>query len=166
MLSTVNFDSSSSSSACYCWYCSNPVLVRLVCISFQAKDALSTARLASAEQQCSVLQSRLTAAEASAQDSASAATEAVDRIPALEHQLRRGDAKLAAANSQMSSLQHRLAEANRLLAASGSATARLESDLEFANSELVSASAASRQLAELSHTQSRDALGSDTLQRR
>lgn len=133
---------------------------------WQAKEASSTVRLASADQQCSGLQSRLTAAEASARDSASAAAESADRIPALEHQLRRGDAKLAAANSQMSSLQHRLAEANRLLAASGSARARLESDLEFANSELVSARAAVQQHAELSQAQSRLALEQDVLQRR
>lgn len=102
-------------------------------------------RLVNAEQQCLTLQAQLAAAEAAAQVSATAAAEEADRIPALEHQLRRGDAKLAAANSQMASVQSRLTDANRLLAASISAQARLESELAFSNSELVTAQAAAQQ---------------------
>ena len=111
----------------------------------QARDASATSRLANAEQQRLTLQAQLTAAEAAAQAAAAAAAEEADRIPALEHQLRRGDAKLAAADSQMSSLQSRLTEANRLLAASTSAQARLESELAFSKSELITAHAAAQQ---------------------
>ena len=113
----------------------------------QARDASATSRLANAEQQHLTLQAQLTAVEAAAQAAAAAAAEEADRIPALEHQLRRGDAKLAAADSQMSSLQSRLTEANRILAASTSAQARLESELAFSNSELVTAHAAAQQQA-------------------
>ena len=94
------------------------------------------------------MQAQLTAAEAAAQAAAAAAAEEADRIPALEHQLRRGEAKLAAADTQMSSLQTRLTEANRLLAASTSAQARLESELAFSNGELVTAHAAAAQQAQ------------------
>ena len=113
-------------------------------------------RLAQAEQQCLTLQAQLTAAEAAAQATASAAEEA-DRIPALEHQLRRGEAKLAAANSQMSALQARLTEASRQLAEGSSAQARLESELAFSNSELDTACAAAQQhAAELPDSNRRD----------
>ena len=114
-------------------------------------------RLAQAEQQCSTLQAQLTAAEAAAQATASAAAEEADRIPALEHQLRRGEAKLAAANSQMSALQARLTEASRQLAEGSSAQARLESELAFSNSELDTACAAAQQhAAELPDSNRRD----------
>ena len=113
----------------------------------QAQDASATSRLANAEQQHLTLQAQLTAAKAAAQAAAAAAAEEADRVPALEHQLRRRDAKLAAADSQMSSLQSRLTDANRDLAVSTSAQARLESELTFSNSELVKAHAAAQQQA-------------------
>ena len=113
----------------------------------QARDASATSRLANAEQHHLKLQAQLTAAEAAAQAAAATAAEEADCVPALEHQLRRGVAKLAAVDSQMSSLQTRLTEANRFLAASTSAQARLESELAFSNSELVTALAAAHQQA-------------------
>lgn len=101
----------------------------------------------------------MTAAEAAAQAIVAAAAEEADRIPALEHQLRRGDAKLAAVDTQMSSLQTRLTETNRFLAASTSAQARLESELAFSNSELVTAHAAAQQQAlQLPGSHQRDSL--------
>ncbi len=86
-------------------------------------------------------------AEAAAQEVATAGLEASDRIPALEHQLRRGEAKVAGTNAQMSSLQNRLAEANRRIDADAAATATLEMQLDLAQSELATAAAQQHVLA-------------------
>jgi len=84
-------------------------------------------------------------AEAAAQEVATAGLEASDRIPALEHQLRRGEAKVAGTNAQMSSLQNRLAEANRQIDSDAAATATLEMQLDLAQSQLATAAAAAQQ---------------------
>ena len=113
----------------------------------QAQSSAAKAKQAQNEQQLSALQAQLTAAEAAAQEAATAALEASDRIPALEHQLRRGEAKVAGTNAQMSSLQNRLAEANRRIDADAAATATLEMQLDLAQSELATAAAQQHVLA-------------------
>ncbi len=113
----------------------------------QAQSSAAKVKQAQIEQQLSALQAQLTAAEAAAQEVATAGLEASDRIPALEHQLRRGEAKVAATNAQMSSLQNRLAEANRRINADAAATATLEMQLDLAQSELATAAAQQHVLA-------------------
>ncbi len=111
----------------------------------QAQSSAAKVKQAQNEQQLSALQAQLTAAEAAAQEATTAGLEASDRIPALEHQLRRGEAKVAATNAQMSSLQNRLAEANRRIDADAAAAATLEMQLDLAQSELAAAAAAAQQ---------------------
>lgn len=111
----------------------------------QAQSTSAKAKHAQNEQQLLALQAQVATAEAGSQESATAASEACDRIHALEHQLRRGEAKQAAVNSQMSSLQKRLAEANRQLAASNASVASLEAQLDDAQNELTTAYAAAQQ---------------------
>ncbi len=111
----------------------------------QAQSSAAKVKQAQNEQQLSALQAQLTAAEAAAEEAATAGLEASDRIPALEHQLRRGEAKVAATNAQMSSLQNRLAEANRRIDADAATTATLELQLDLAQSELATAAAAAQQ---------------------
>ncbi len=113
--------------------------------SVQAQSSAAKAKQAQNEQQLSALQAQLTAAETAAQEAATAALEASDRIPALEHHLRRGEAKVAATNAQMSSLQNRLAEANRRIDSDAAATATLEMQLDLAQSQLATAAAAAQQ---------------------
>ena len=113
----------------------------------QAQSSAAKVKQAQNEQQLSALQAQLTAAQAAAQEAPMAGLEASDRIPALEHQLRRGEAKLAATNAQMSSLQNRLAEANRRIDTDAAATATLEMQLDLAQSELATAAAQQHVLA-------------------
>ena len=113
----------------------------------QSQSTSAKAKQAQNEQQLSALQVQVATAEAGSQESATAASEACDRIHALEHQLRRAEAKQAAVNSQMSSLQKRLAEANRQLATSNATAASLEAQLDDAQNELATAYAAAQQLA-------------------
>lgn len=110
----------------------------------QAQSSAAKVKQAQNEQQVSALQAQLTAAEAAAQEAATAGLDASDRIPALEHQLRRREAKVAATNAQMSSLQNRLAEANRRIDANAATTATLEMQLDLAQSELATAAAAAQ----------------------
>lgn len=107
----------------------------------QAQTSAAKVKQAQHEQQLSALQAQL----AAAQEAATAGLEASDRIPALEHQLRRGEAKVAATNAQMSSLQNRLAEANRRIDADAATTATLELQLDLAQGELATAAAAAQQ---------------------